>query len=108
MKISIEQIKQDLKDIQYYHSHQAIFQKAVMTEAIKIMICKAVTYQEIMMSAPFDLFIIYEGLYVHKQTQKALAEYLEISQRTVRRRREQIYQYLQKRLKFYKDFNVKN
>ena len=49
--------------------------------------------------------MIYFGLYVYRQKQKELAEYLEISERTVRRKREQLYQYLIKRLRFYKDFH---
>ena len=101
MKITIEEIKQDLKDVKYYFAHEALFQKALKDDAVKILIMKVYRYKEIMRGAPFDLMIIFEGLYMYKQTQKSLAEYLEISERTVRRKREQIYLYLQKRLRFY-------
>ena len=107
MKKTIEEIKQDLKDIKYYYAHEQILQKAIPSESVKKMIVKAVTYREIMKAAPFDLHIIYEGLYIFRQKQKELAEYLEISQRTVRRKREQIYLYLQKRLRFYPNPNKK-
>ena len=105
MKITVEEVKQDLKDIKHFYAHEELFKKALQSENVKMLVMKVTIYKEIMVSAPFELFMIYFGLYVYRQKQKELAEYLEISERTVRRKREQLYQYLIKRLRFYKDFH---
>ena len=59
MKITVEEVKQDLKDIKHFYAHEELFKKALKSENVKKLVLKVTIYKEIMVSAPFELFMIY-------------------------------------------------
>jgi len=77
--MTIQQIKKDLKDIQYYYVRKNVFDKAsteVGNPAILELINK---YNSAVCSAPPKLYDVYVSLYVNNSTQENLSIALDYS-----------------------------
>lgn len=77
--MTIQQIKQDLKDIQYYYARKNVFDKAsieVGNSTIHELINK---YHSAVCSAPPKLYDVYVSLYVNNSTQENLSIALDYS-----------------------------
>ena len=83
--LTLEQIREDLKDIRYYYARKQIFDAAVQTVGIAEIIAKVERYNRAARAAPPRLFDLYISLYIKNNTQEGLAmemgyttEYIQI------------------------------
>lgn len=77
--MTMQQIKNDLKDIQYYYARKNVFDKA-STEVGNSTILELINkYHAAICSAPPKLYDIYVSLYVHNNTQETLSVELNYS-----------------------------
>ena len=72
--ITINQVREDLKEIRYYYSMQKLFDSAANTVKPVAILNKVDRYNAVMKLAPAKLYIIYMSLYVQNNTQAALAD----------------------------------
>lgn len=98
-QLTVQEIRNDLKDIQYFYSKQRTFESAANIIGQNAIVSKVAKYNEAMCNAPIRLYDIYISLYVNNNTQEALAEDWNCSFENIRRINKQLYDYLQKTLK---------
>ena len=72
--MTLNQIRDDLKEIRYYYSMKELFDLAAKTVQPIDLLNNVARYNEAMKSAPGRLFIIYVSLYVQNNSQTALAD----------------------------------
>jgi len=71
--LTIQQIREDLKDIRYYYSKQKMFDHASKTVIQSSVLDKVNRYNQAVKDAPARLYDIYVSLYVQNNSQEALA-----------------------------------
>jgi len=71
--MTIKQIREDLREIQFYYSKQKSLDYLVKTVAQNSILEKVQKYHEAVKDAPIRLYGLYMALYVENNTQGALA-----------------------------------
>ncbi len=74
--MTVQQVKQDLKSICYYHLHKALIDRAFACSANNKFLNTLQIYNNAIANAPLELHLVYVGLYVDCCTQEALADKL--------------------------------
>jgi hypothetical protein len=96
--ITINQVREDLKEIRYYYSMQKLFDSAANTVKPVAILNKVDRYNAVMKLAPAKLYIIYMSLYVQNNTQAALAEEWGYTREYVKEINQKLVEYLHKAL----------
>lgn len=71
--MTLQEIRKDLRAIRYYYSKQKEFEKAAETVGTSKVVETVEKYNQAVTNAPLKLYEVYVGLYVHNNTQEALA-----------------------------------
>ena len=71
--MTIEEVKEDLKDVRYYYNRKAAFGEAEQVVGVNSIVDKVKMYNEAARNAPPRLYDVYNGLYVNNFTQEGLA-----------------------------------
>ena len=72
-------IREDLKDIRYYYSRKAMFEKASASVGENSILKKIETYNRLVRLAPPRLYDLYVSLYLENNTQESLSDKLGYS-----------------------------
>lgn len=72
--ISLATIREDLKNIRYYYSRQAIFDKSVESVGKSTILEKIEMYNKAVCSAKPILYDLYVSLYLENNTQDSLSD----------------------------------
>ena len=96
--LSLEQLREDLKEIRYYYARKEIFDSAVKTLGVNEMLAKADKYNRAARLAPPTLLDLYISLYLQNKTQVSLASDLGYSTEYVRTKHNELLEFLQAKL----------
>jgi len=81
--MTVEQVRMDLKDIQYYYANKELFDLAAKTIG-RHHVCEiADKYNEIIRKAPPRLYDLYVRLYLMNNTQEMVAEETNYATQTI-------------------------
>ena len=74
--MTLNQIREDLKDIKYYYSRKIVFEEAFQSTGRSSVLDKVVEYNEIIRTAPARMYDLYVSLYIKNHTQESLSDEL--------------------------------
>lgn len=94
--MTLQQIRQDLRDIRYYYSKKELFDSMIDVVLPNAIVDKIMRYNKAMERAPVRLLDIYISLYLNNRTQVSLAEERNYSAEYIKQINLQLCQYLQK------------
>lgn len=77
--MEIAKIREDLKDIRYYYSRKAMFEKASASVGENSILKKIDNYNTLIRLAPPRLYDLYVSLYLENNTQESLSDKLGYS-----------------------------
>ena len=92
--MTIQEIRQDLRDIRYYYSKKEQFDRASNIILPKALLEKIERYQKAMLNAPARLLDLYISLYVQNRSQAALAYEWNYSNDYIKQQNKQLCDYL--------------
>ncbi|MBE5734305.1 MAG: hypothetical protein E7347_04570 [Clostridiales bacterium] len=72
--MTIEEIRQDLKDIRYYYEMMELFKNTAKIIPPIATVQKVEKYNKVVEKAPIKLYILYVSLYVNNNSQVTLAD----------------------------------
>ena len=93
--ISLEKIREDLKDIRYYYARKHIFDTVKSNVGINKILDKVEIYNQAILSAPPRLFDLYVCLYTMGYTQEALSAELGFTPEYVQMQHKKMLLFLQ-------------
>jgi len=93
---TLENIREDLKNIRYYYSRKEIFEKASVSVGQNATFEIAQQYNEAICSAPPRLYDLYVSLYLQNNTQDSLSDKLGYTTEHISRLNGQLVRFLQK------------
>lgn len=96
--IQLNQIREDLKDIRYYHSRKELLDKAIQLSGKSEILRKIDIYNNAMLYAPPKLLDVYYSLYFQNHTQESLAAELGFTIDYIFKLHKQLLKFLQKQL----------
>lgn len=96
--LTINQVREDLKEIRYYYSMQELFDSAANTVKPVAILNKVERYNAAIKAAPARLYILYISLYVKNNTQAALADEWGYTREYIKEINQKLVEYLQKTL----------
>jgi len=96
---NLNEIRTDLKEIQYYYTRKELFDKSLDTVGTNSVIEKVRKYNEIIKSAPPRLYDVYVSLYVNGLTQESMAHDRGYSSKVIYLLNKKLLEFLQKNLK---------
>ena len=96
--MTLQQIRQDLRDIRYYYSKKALFDSLSGVVVPSALLEKVGQYNTAMQGAPARLFDLYLSLYIRDNTQAALADEWNYSNDYIKQLNLQLCEYLRKTL----------
>ena len=96
--MTIEQIREDLREIRYYYSMQEMIDKSAKKVCPRALLQKVERYAKAMENAPARIYVVYISLYVNNNSQTALADDWGYSREYVRDLHSQLVAYLQSAL----------
>ncbi len=94
-RLSIQQIREELREVRYYYSKQKMFESMEAAGIKNKSKQLADKYNKAMENAPIKLFDLYIALYIQNNTQLVVAEDLGYVIDYVRQLNRQLYIYLQ-------------
>lgn len=94
--MTLNEIRDDLREIRYYYTHKAAFDNAVKLIGTNTVVEKAERYNKIIQSAPARMYDLYLGLYVNGYTQEAYADEAGYCPQHIQELNKQLILYLQK------------
>lgn len=71
--MTVEQIRSDLKDIQYYYANKEIFELAAKEIGSNYAYDLAIKYNKVIRNAPPKLYDLYVRMYLMNKTQETVA-----------------------------------
>lgn len=92
--ITIDQIREDLRDIRYYYSMQELFDKASSKVRPVAVLNKVQQYNEIIKNSPARMYIIYVSLYVQNNSQTELADQWGFTREYIKELNQKLVEYL--------------
>lgn len=96
--LTLEQIREDLKEIRYYYSRKNTFDAAIPTVGTAEILAKVERYNRAVRSAPPRLFDLYISLYVKDNTQEGLAMELGYTTEYIQIQNKKLVLFLQQKL----------
>ena len=97
--MTIEEIKEDLKDVRYYYSRKKAFADAEQIIGTSSIVDKVKRYNETVRDAPPRLYDVYNGLYVNNLTQEGLAFDMGYTTVYIQKLNKELLAFLQARIK---------
>ena len=94
--LTIQKIREDLKEIRYYYSKQKMFDSVSKTVIQSSVLDKVNKYNQAVKDAPARLYDLYISLYVYDNTQEALAYDRDCSCDYIRQLNKRLCEYLLK------------
>lgn len=94
--MTLNEIREDLREIRYYFTHKAAFDNAVKLIGTNAVVEKVERYNKIFQNAPARMYDLYLGLYVNGYTQEAYAEEAGYCPQHIQELNKQLVLYLQK------------
>ena len=96
--LTINQVREDLREIRYYYSMQKLFDSAANTVKPVAILNKVERYNSAIKTAPARLYILYVSLYVNNNSQTALADDWGYTREYIKEMNQTLVEYLQKTL----------
>ena len=96
--MTLNQVRDDLKEIRYYYSMKELFDSAANTVKPVALLNKVARYNEAMKTAPGRLFVIYVSLYVQNNSQTALADDWGFAREYIQDLNQRLVEFLQEAL----------
>ena len=96
--LTINQVREDLREIRYYYSMQKLFDSAANTVKPVAILNKVERYNSAIKTAPARLYILYVSLYVNNNSQTALADDWGYTREYIKEMNQKLVEYLQKTL----------
>ena len=96
--MTLDQVKSDLKEIQYYYAKQKELDGASRTIGASKITKKVELYNEAVRNAPVKLYEVYVSLYVHNNTQLTLSFDWDCSLEYVKRQLRKLRIFLKEQL----------
>ena len=93
--MTLQQIRQELRDIRYYYSHKELFDNIIDVVLPSTLTDKILRYNKAMERAPVRLLDIYIVLYLNGRTQASVAADRGYSNDYIKQMNLQLCQYLQ-------------
>ena len=90
---TINEVREDLKEIRYYCSKRKDFENAARTVGSSTAVEKVKAYNEAIKTAPIRLYDLYVSLYVNNNTQAVVAEDWGLTSDYVRKMNKKLYEY---------------
>lgn len=97
--ITLEQIRDDLRDIRYYYTHKAVFEDNVSCVGANIVKQKVERYNSLIVIASPKLYDLYVGLYVTGYTHGAYALKFGYAMTYIHKINGELMKFFQKNLK---------
>lgn len=97
--ISLEEIREDLKDVRYFYMRKRVFDGNVRNTGVTAIQRKAEIYNAAVLNAPAQLYDLYIGLYVEGKTHSCFASDIGFSEKYIQKQNKHLLLYLQKNLK---------
>lgn len=97
--ISIERIREDLKDVRYYYMRKKMFDGNVKNTGVTAIQKKAERYNAAMLNAPAKLYDLYIGLYIDGKTQSLYSADMGYCEKHIQKQNKQLLLFLQNNLK---------
>lgn len=101
--MSINEIREDLKNIRYYYGRKKLFDEASADVGTNAVLEKIDTYNSAVRNAPPKLYDLYVSLYLNNQTQESLSDHLGYAVEYVSRLNSQLVRFFLK--EFQKEEN---
>lgn len=101
--MSINEIREDLKNIRYYYGRKKLFDEASANVGSNAVMEKIDTYNTAVRNAPPKLYDLYVSLYLNNQTQESLSDHLGYAVEYVSRLNSQLVRFFLK--EFQKEEN---
>ena len=95
---TMNQVREDLREIRYYYSMKQMFDSAANTIKPIAILNKVERYNAAIKTAPAKLYILYVSLYVNNNTQAALADDWGYTREYVKELNQSLVEFLQKTL----------
>ena len=96
--MTIEQVKSDLREIQYYYAHEQEFVGATKIIGKSSILDKLEKYNAAICKASTQLYYLYLSLYVHFNTQIVAAMDIDLSVGYIKRLNKDLYIFFQNEL----------
>ncbi len=77
--MTLEQVRNDLKEIKYYHSHRKMLETSFAYTGQNVFVEKLERYNKSVCNAPLKLHEVYVGLHIDGYSQEELAERLGVT-----------------------------
>lgn len=97
--ISMDEIREDLKDVRYYYMRKKMFDSNIKNTGITAIQKKAEKYNAAMVNAPAKLYDLYIGLYVEGKTQGCFSSDMGYCEKHIQKQNKQLLLFLQETLK---------
>ena len=97
--MTVDSIREDLKNIRYYFSRQKVFDKALSCVGRNAIQDKIDMYNNAICLAPPRLYDLYVSLYLENNTQESLSDKLGYALETISRLNSELIRFFQKTLK---------
>lgn len=97
--ISLDEIREDLKDVRYFYLRKKVFESNVRNTGVTAIQKKAERYNAAIVNAPAKLYDLYIGLYVEGKTHSCFASDMGFSDKHIQKQNKQLLLYLQKTIK---------
>lgn len=101
----VEQIRNDLKDIQYYYSNKEIFEMAAKEIGTNYICDLATKYNKVIRNAPPRLYDLYVRMYLMNKTQETIAIETNYSWQTIALNCKNLMEFLYKELNKLEELN---
>ncbi len=97
--VSLDSIREDLKDVRYYYMRKKVFEGNVKSVGVNVIREKVDRYNSVMIFAPPKLYDLYIGLYVNGSTQDGYATEIGYTPKYIQKRNKELLRFLQENLK---------
>lgn len=97
--VSLEQIREELKDVRYYYQRKEVFDRNAKTVGASFIKRKADKYNALVVDAPPKLYDVYIGLYVQGSTQEGYAVEVGYSPKYIQKLHSELIKFFQNKLK---------
>ena len=96
--LTLTTIRNDLKDIKYYYSRKALFDKAFEYTGENDVIKKVERYNDVMRLAPPKFYDLYYSLYIMNHTQESYSDELGFTPEYIQMLNKKLLKFLQTKL----------
>ncbi|MBR1890414.1 MAG: hypothetical protein IJ817_01850 [Clostridia bacterium] len=94
--MTLNEIREDLKNIKYYYSRKKVFEEAFQATGRSDVLDKVAEYNEIIRSAPARMYDLYVSLYIKNHTQESLSNELGYTPEYIQMLNKKLLKFIQK------------